>query len=154
TQDVDLQLLVDLDGLVGVGHSAPAHVGDVQEAVDAAEVDEGAELGDVLDDALADLAHLDLGEQLRLQLLPPVLEHLAAGDDEVAADMVDLEDGTLDGLADVAGDVGRAADVDLAGGQEDVDPDVDQQPSLDLAGDGPADHVALLVLRQDRLPLP
>ena len=67
-EDVDLELLVDLDHLVRVGDAAPAHVGDVQQAVDAAQVDEGAELGDVLDDALADLARLDLGEQLVLHL--------------------------------------------------------------------------------------
>ena len=40
--------------------AAPAHVGDVQQAVDAAQVDERAELGDVLDDALAELADLEL----------------------------------------------------------------------------------------------
>ena len=59
-EDVDLELLVDLDHVVRVGDAAPAHVGDVQQAVDAAEVDERAELGDVLDDALADLAGLEL----------------------------------------------------------------------------------------------
>ena len=40
--------------------AAPAHVGDVQQAVDAAEVDERAELGDVLDHALAELADFEL----------------------------------------------------------------------------------------------
>ena len=78
-EDVDLELLVDLDHLVRVGDPAPAHVGDVQQAVDAAEVDEGAELGDVLDDALADLARLDLGEQLLLHLLALVLDAACGG---------------------------------------------------------------------------
>ena len=63
-QDVDFEFLVDLDHVVRIGDAAPAHVGDVQQAVDAAEIDEGAELGDVLDDALADLALFDLGQQL------------------------------------------------------------------------------------------
>ena len=107
-EDVDLELLVDVDDLVRVGDAAPAHVGDVQQAVDAAQVDEGAELGDVLDDALADLARLDLGEQLLLHLLALVFEQLAAADDDVAAGLVDLEDLALDGLADVVADV-RAA---------------------------------------------
>ena len=40
--------------------AAPAHVGDVQQAVDAAQVDERAELGDVLDHALAELADFEL----------------------------------------------------------------------------------------------
>src|SRR5262245_30258516 len=60
--DVDLELLVELDNLVRVADAAPAHVGDVEQTVDAAEVDEGAELGDVLDHALADLALLDFGQ--------------------------------------------------------------------------------------------
>src|SRR5439155_26047393 len=152
-QDVDLELLVDVDHLVGVGDAAPAHVGDVQEAVDAAQVDEGAELGDVLDDALADLARLDLGQQLLLHLLALVFQELAAGDDDVAAGLVDLEDLALDGAVDVVADVRRAADVHLAGRQEHVDADVDQQPALDLAGDHAADDVALLVLAEDVLPL-
>ena len=36
--------------------AAPCHVGDVQQAVDAAEVDERTVIGDVLDHALDDLA--------------------------------------------------------------------------------------------------
>src|SRR5262249_14166391 len=84
-EDVHLELLVDVDDLVRVGDAAPAHVGDVQEAVDAAEVHEGAELGDVLDDALAELPRLDLGQQLLLHLLALVLDELAATDDDVAA---------------------------------------------------------------------
>ena len=123
-----------------------------KQAVDAAQVDEGAELGDVLDDALADLARLDLGEQLLLHLLALVLDQLAAADDDVAAGLVDLEDLALDGLADVVADVGRPADVDLAGRQEDVDADVDQQAALDLAGDHAGDDVAFLVLGDDVFP--
>ena len=47
----------------------PGHVGDVQQAVDAAQIDERAEFGDVLDDALADLARLDLAEEFVLEFL-------------------------------------------------------------------------------------
>src|SRR5262249_36062983 len=131
----------------------PGHVGDVQEAVDAAEIDEGAELSDVLDDAAADLARLDLGQELLLHLQSLVLEELAAADDDVPAGLVDLEDLALNLAVDVVADVGRAADVHLAGGQEDVDTDVDEQPALDLAGDGALDGVAFLVLGDDLFPL-
>src|SRR5207302_165035 len=125
---------------------------DVQEAVDAAQVYEGAELGDVLDDAAADLPDFDLAQQLLLHLLALILEELAAADDDVAAGLVDLEDLALDGLADVLGDIGRTADIDLGGGQKDVNADVDQQPALDLAGDGAGDDVAFLVLADDLFP--
>src|SRR5205085_7590595 len=112
----------------------------------------GAELGDVLDDALAELARLDLGQEALLHLLALVLDELAAGDDDVAPRLVDLEDLALDGAVDVVADVRRPADVHLAGRQEDVDADVDQQAALDLAGDHAADDVALLVLAEDVLP--
>src|SRR5262249_28927524 len=133
--DEDLQLLVDVDLFVRVVDPAPVHVGDVQQAVDAAQVNEGAELGDVLDNALADLAGLDFGEELLLHLLALVLDQFPAADDNVAAGLVDLEDFALDGLVDVVGNVGRPADVHLAGRQKDVDADIDQQAALDLPGD-------------------
>src|SRR5262249_62000141 len=53
---------------------------------------------------------------------------------------------------DVVGDVRRSADVNLAGGQEDVHTNVDEQPALDLAGDDALDLVALLVLLHDLAP--
>ena len=151
-QDHDLDLVVDLDHVARVVDPAPAHVGDVQQAVDAAEVDERAEVGDVLDDALADLARGDLLEQLLLLLLAGDLDQLAAADDDVAPALVDLEDHALDVVVDVVADVGRPADIDLAGGEEDVDADVDEQAALDLAGDPPLDHVSLVVLGDDHLP--
>src|SRR5262245_51108476 len=151
-EDVDLQVLVDLHDLVRVVDAAPAHVGDVQETVDAAQIDEGAELGDVLDHALANLPRLDLGEQLLLLLGAFVLDQLAPADDDVAAHLVDLEYLALDVPADVVADVWRPADIDLTGRQENVDADVDEQAALDLAGDGAGDDVAFFVLGDDVFP--
>src|SRR5690606_2916732 len=82
------------------------------------------------------------------------LDELAAGDDDVAPALVDLEDHALDVLADVVADVRRPADVHLAGGQEDVDADIDQQAALDLLGHRAGDDVALVVLRDDVFPGP
>ncbi len=80
------------------------------------------------------------------------LDELTARDDDVAPALVDLEDHALDLLIDIVGDVAGPADVDLAGGQEDVDADVDEQAALDLARDLALDHVALVVLGDDHLP--
>src|SRR6185437_11412682 len=82
-QDHDLDLVVDLDHVTGVVDPPPAHVGDVQQAIDAAEVDERAEVGDVLDRPLADLPRRDLLEELLLLLLAGDLDELAAADDDV-----------------------------------------------------------------------
>ena len=89
-------------------------------------VDEGAEIGDVLDRPLAELADRDLLEQLLLLRFAGDLDELAAADHDVAPALIDLEDHALDFLIDVIGDVRRTADVDLAGGKEDVDADIDQ----------------------------
>ena len=76
-----------------------------------------------------------MAEQLVLLLRPLVLDQRAAADDDVAAGFVDLQHHALDRAADVVADVRRTADIDLAGRQEHVDADVDQQTTLDLAGD-------------------
>ena len=47
--DLHLHRVADVEDLAEVVDAAPGHVGDVQQAVDAAEVDEGAVVGDVLD---------------------------------------------------------------------------------------------------------
>ncbi len=94
----------------------------------------------------------DLLEQLLLLRLARDLDQLAAADDDVAPALVDLEDHALDVLIDVIGDVGRAADVDLAGRQEDIDADIDQQAALDLARDASLDDVSFVVAGDDHLP--
>ena len=151
-EDDDFELLVDVHDLVRTGDAAPAHVGDVQQTVDAAQVDEGAEFGDVLDDALADLARFDLGEEAILQLAAAIFDEPATADDDVAAGLVDGHDLAFDLLAEQGAEVGNAADVDLAGRQEGADADVDQQAALDLAGDQTGDDVAFLVLGGEVFP--
>jgi hypothetical protein len=59
---------------------APGHVGDVQQAVDAAEVDERAEVGDVLDHARAELTDLDLGSSAWPWLRRALFDQLAAAE--------------------------------------------------------------------------
>ena len=83
-EDLDLDLLVDLEHLAGVVHPAPAHVGDVEKAVDAAEVDEGAEVRQVLDLALDDLAFREGLEQALLGAVALLLDEATAADDDVA----------------------------------------------------------------------
>jgi len=70
---------------------APAHVGDVKEAVHAVEIDERAEIGDILDDALADLPRLDALEQIAPLLVALFLYQLAPGKNDVLPVEVDLE---------------------------------------------------------------
>ena len=90
TQDLDLDLVADGDDLGRVLDPLPGHVRDVQQAVDAAEVHEGAVVREVLDDALDDRAFLERREQ-RLALGAVLgLDDGAAGYDDVVPPPVQL----------------------------------------------------------------
>jgi hypothetical protein len=125
----------------------------VQQAVNSTEVDERTEVGDVLDDALLDVAYIDAFHRLALQFLALLLDHLAAADDDVAAFLVDLEDHRVDGTTDPVADFARTADVDLAGRQEDRYANIDQQATLDLLGDLAGNGVAFLLALHDGFPV-
>src|SRR6476661_3136776 len=125
--------------------AAPAHVSDVQQAIDAAQIDEGAELGDVFDDAFAKLADFERFQKLLLLFGAFLLDEGAATDHDVATRFVDFQHQTLDRAADVITDVGRAADIDLAGREEDTNAaDIDQEAALNLARDDAGNNVPLL----------
>src|SRR5579885_351936 len=89
--DLDLHRLPNGEHVGRMIDAAPGDVGHVQESVDAAEIDEGAVVSDVLHDAVDHLA-LFKG---RYELLPlagaGLFEHRAAGDDDVAAAAIHLE---------------------------------------------------------------
>ncbi len=90
--DLDLHLLADIEHLGRVIDPAPGDVGDVQQAVDAAEVDEGAVVGDVLDHAVDDLTLFQVLHQLLALLGAGLFQHGAAGNHDVAAAAIHLQD--------------------------------------------------------------
>ena len=91
--DLHLDRVAHRQHLARVDDALPAHVGDVQQAVDAAQVHERAVVGDVLDHAFADFAFLQLADQLGALFGAGFFQDGAAGDDDVAARTVHLEDG-------------------------------------------------------------
>ena len=143
--DAHLDLLADGQDFARVVDAPPGDVGDVQEAVDAAEIDERAVVGEVLDRAVDDLAFGEVGDDLVALLGPALLEHGAAGDDDVAAAPVHLQD--LERLRHVhqRRDVAHRADVDLAARQEGDGPvEIDGEAALDLVEDDAFDLLVLL----------
>jgi hypothetical protein len=117
-EDLDLELVAFLEHLLGVVDTGVAHVGDVEQAVDAAEVDEGAKVGEAADDALANLAFLELELELFAFFLALLLEHAAARQHEVLALAIDLGDFALEPLVHEAAEILVADEVDLAHGHE------------------------------------
>src|SRR5712691_7186445 len=138
--DLDLHLLADIQHFRRVIDAPPRDVGDVQEAVDAAEVDEGAVVGDVLDDAVDDLAFLEVLHQLLALLGAGLLEHGAARHHDVAAPAVHLQD--LERLRHVhqRRHVADRPDVDLAARQKRHRAvEIDGEAALDLIEDDALD---------------
>jgi hypothetical protein len=111
--DHDLDLFALLHHFARVGDAAPAHVGDVQQAVHAVEIDERTEIGDVLDDALADLAGLNGIEEVATLARALLFDEFAAGQNDVLPLEVDLENLEVVGLADVLIEVLGGLDVDV-----------------------------------------
>src|SRR6185312_3661140 len=98
-QHAHVELVADVDDFGRVTHALPRHVGDVQQAVDAAEVDERTVIGEVLDDALDDRAFLQALEQLFALLGELALDDRATRDDDVVALAIELDDLELKLLA-------------------------------------------------------
>ena len=147
-----VDLVVDLEQLGRMPDAAPRHVGDVEEAVDTAEVDERAVVGDVLDDALE---HLALGEGLeRVLLLLGVLllEERLARQHDVAALLVDLDHAHAQFLAAQRVEVPHGTDVDLRSGQERADADVHRESALDPLDDAADDDLAFRIGLLDFVP--
>jgi hypothetical protein len=134
----DPHRVADRDNLGGMVDVAPGKLGDVDQAVDAVEVDEGAEVDDVRDLALDDLAGRQAAEDLLADLLALLLEHGAAREDDVVARAVELDHLALERLAHELVEILDAADVDQRGGQEAAHAEVEDEAALD-----DLDHAAL-----------
>src|ERR1044072_2450580 len=121
---------------------APGELGDVDQAVDAVEVDEGAEVDDVGDLALDDLAGLEAVKDLLAHLLTLFLEPGAPREDDVVAAAVELDDFAFEGLAHELVEVVDAADVHQRGGQEAAHSAVEDEAALHDVDEAAFDRLA------------
>src|SRR5690606_3522979 len=129
-----------------VGATAQGDVGDVQEAIDAAKVDERTVVGDVLDHAVDHLALFELLDDLGALLGAALLEDGATRHDYVAAALVHLQD--LERLRHVheRTDVADRADVHLRTRQEGHSAfEVHGEAALDLVENDAFDLLVLAV---------
>ncbi len=163
-----LDLVAHREVLGGMIDPAPGDVGDVQQAVDAAEVDEHAVVGDVLDRALEPRSLLQPLQRLGLLLHQLRLEHRLARQHDVVAPAVQADDLELQLLAAQGLEVLDRLDVDERSRQEGAQADVHRQTALDAVGDaalddaailvgplhlGPAAHALGLLIREEHVPL-
>ena len=148
----DLDLVAHLEHLARVVDAAPGHVGDVEQAVDAAQVDEATVVGDVLDDARHHEPDLEVLESLGLELGALLLEQGAAAQDDVAPLLVELDDLEVERLANVLLEVPHGAEVDLRAGEERLDADVDREAALHASGDRAVHQLVTLDGAVDLVP--
>src|SRR6266849_1394681 len=147
-----VNLVVDLEELRWVPDAAPRHVGDVQQPVDPAEIDERAVVGDVLHDSPD---HLALGKRLqRVLLLFRVLlfEERLSREHDVAALLVHLDHAHAKFLAPERVEIPDRTNVYLGAGQEGTHADIHGQAALDPLDDPADDDLALGIGLLDLVP--
>ena len=132
----------------------PRQLGDMDQAVHAAEVDEGTEVHDARHDALAHLAWLEVGEEVLALLALRLLQPGPAGQHHVVAVLVELDDLGLERLADIWLKVTNPAQLDERGGQEAAQADVEDQAALDDLDDRAGHDPVLLLDALDVAPGP
>jgi hypothetical protein len=160
-----LRVLVDLDDLHGdrladrqnfrrMADAPPGDVGDVQQPVDAAQIDECAVIGDVLDDAFDDLLLDQAGHERRTLLGAALFEHGAARHDDVAAAAIHLEDLERLRLVHQRADIAHRAHIDLAARQErDGAVEIDGEAAFDAAEDHAGDAGLFVERALERIQL-
>src|ERR1700761_1103304 len=143
--DLDLHRLTDGQHLGRMVDTTPRNIGDVQQTVDAAEVNERTVIGDVLDDAVDHLTLFEVLHQLLALLGAGLFQDRAAGNDDVAAAAVHLEDLERLRVVHQRSHVADRADVDLRARQEGHGPvEVDGEAALDLVEDDAVDLFVVL----------
>src|ERR1700724_3298015 len=98
--------------------ASPGHIGDVEQAVDSAEVDERAVIGEVLDRSRENAALFEVFEDYGALGILLVLKEFLAGDDNIAALFVELDNANFNRLADVGVEIANGPNFKLRAGQE------------------------------------
>src|SRR5215212_2200593 len=153
-EDLDLDVLTDLDDLARVVDVLPTEFGDVDQTVDALQVDEGPEVDEVGDGAPDDHALFEGGQDTLALLLALLLEDGAPRKNDVVAAPVQLDDLAFQPLAEERVEVPDAPYVDQARWQKAPQPDVQDQASLHYLDHGPLDGALVVVGLLDAVPGP
>src|SRR5258706_466275 len=98
-QDHHVDFLANLQDFGGMSDAAPTHIGDMQQTIQAVEIDERAEVGDVLDGALANVTRRHFREQLGAPFVTLLLDQLATRKNDVLPLLVDFDDFKVVGIA-------------------------------------------------------
>ena len=144
--------MTNIDNLRGVVDVLPAELRDVDETVNAAEVDERTEVHDRRNDTLAHLALLELVEEVRAGLRLGLLEQRTTRKHHVVAVLVELENLRFDLLVEVGSEVTDATQLDQRSGEEATQTDVNDEATLDHLDDSTGNDTVLFLDLLDVTP--
>ena len=116
-----VKFLIEFHNLVRVAHASPREVGDMNQTIYAAQVDEHTVAGDVLHGALEHLALLEAADDFLLLLLQFGFDECLVTHHHVLVFLIDLDNLELHGLAYKDVIVADGLHVNLAAGQECLD---------------------------------
>ena len=142
-QHLDLELLANGEHVLWIGDAAPRDVTDVQQAVDSAEIDEGAVGGEAAHRAADNVAFPDRGKLTFLGGEGLLLENGAAVDHYILVGDVELGDAAGDLLPHQVLHLAGFADSAARGGHKGAHADIDTEATLNQCGHG-ADDCGLL----------
>ena len=130
----------------------PRQLGDVNEAVDPTEVDEGTEVNDGGHDTTANLALLEgvqeVGANLGLSLLKPC----AAGQNNVVTVLIQLNNLGFDLTTDVRSKIANTTHLNEGCGKEATQTDIQDQAALDDLDDGTGNNAVFFLDLLDLSP--
>jgi len=152
-ENLNGELLTDLDEFGRVVETGPGHVGDMEEAVDAVEVDERTEVGDVFDCADDFIADGDSAEEGLAFLRAFLLDDFAAAENDIFAVFVDFDDLEIVGISNELLEILWRHNVDLGCGEECLHAHIDSEAAFDGAADFAFDEAVALENSDDFFPI-
>ncbi len=142
-EDLDLDLLADGQDVGGLLNARPADFADVQQGIDAAEVDESAVIGEAANDAGDGFAVGEFGITAVARSVRFFFGDSAVIDDNIFFGDVELGHAAADFLSDELFHLGGVARAAAGGGHEGADSDVDAEAAFHDRGNGTENGHAL-----------
>ncbi len=152
-QNLDVDFLIDRNHFRWMRNSLMRHVGDVQQAVDAAKVNKRTKVRDVLDSTFSDVSFFEFSKQDLTVVFTFTFDQRPTADNNVPSLFIDFKNFTLNDSTNVIANVARTPNVDLACRQKDVDVNVNQQSTLDFSNDPASNNVAFLHVLDNAFPV-
>ena len=151
-ENLDGNGLANLDNLGRVVDVLPGQLGNVNQTVHATQVHECTEVDDGGDNALADLTLLQLVEEGGANSGLSLFQVCTAGQNNVVAVLVQLDDLSFDLLTDVRCEVADAAHLNEGCGQEATQTDVEDKATLDNLDNGTGNDAVVFLDLLDVAP--